>query len=65
MILSGAARLAGVMGWPIAHSRSPRIHGYWLEEKGIDGAYLRSRSGLRLSAQRLRRCRPSDFAAAI
>ena len=40
MILSGAARLAGVMGWPVAHSRSPRIHGYWLEEKEIDGAYL-------------------------
>ena len=40
MILSGAARLAGVMGWPVAHSRSPRIHGYWLEEKAIDGAYL-------------------------
>ena len=40
MILSGAARLAGVMGWPVAHSRSPRIHGYWLEEKRIDGAYL-------------------------
>ncbi len=40
MIITGAARLAGVMGWPVAHSRSPRIHGYWLEEKGIDGAYL-------------------------
>lgn len=40
MILSGGARLAGVIGWPVAHSRSPRIHGYWLEEKGIDGAYL-------------------------
>lgn len=40
MILSGAALLAGVMGWPVAHSRSPRIHGYWLEEQGIDGAYL-------------------------
>ena len=40
MILTSAARLAGVMGWPVAHSRSPRIHGYWLEEKGIDGAYL-------------------------
>ncbi|MDD9990465.1 MAG: shikimate dehydrogenase [Rhodospirillales bacterium] len=39
-MLSGAARLAGVVGWPVAHSRSPRIHGYWLEEKGIDGAYL-------------------------
>ena len=40
MILTGAARLAGVMGWPVAHSRSPRIHGYWLGERGIDGAYL-------------------------
>ncbi len=40
MILSGAARLAGVMGWPISHSLSPRLHGYWLKEHGIDGAYL-------------------------
>lgn len=40
MILSGNARLAGVMGWPIGHSRSPRLHGYWLERYGIDGAYL-------------------------
>ena len=39
-MLTGGARLAGVMGWPVAHSRSPRIHGYWLEEKGIDGAYV-------------------------
>lgn len=40
MILSGQARLAGVVGWPVAHSRSPRLHGYWLERYGIDGAYL-------------------------
>ncbi len=40
MILSGETRLAGVMGWPVAHSRSPRLHGYWLEQHGIDGAYL-------------------------
>ncbi|MDJ0611925.1 MAG: shikimate dehydrogenase [Kiloniellales bacterium] len=40
MILSGAARLAGVMGWPVAHSLSPRLHGYWLQHHGIDGAYL-------------------------
>ncbi|MDH3660823.1 MAG: shikimate dehydrogenase [Alphaproteobacteria bacterium] len=38
--LTGAARLAGVMGWPIEHSRSPRLHGYWLERYSIDGAYL-------------------------
>jgi len=38
--LSGKAKLAGVFGWPVAHSRSPRLHGFWLERHGIDGAYL-------------------------
>ncbi len=28
------------MGWPIKHSRSPRLHGYWLDHHGIDGAYM-------------------------
>ncbi len=40
MILSGEAKLAGVMGWPVAHSRSPRLHGYWLRHHGVDGAYV-------------------------
>ncbi len=39
-ILSGRAKLAGVMGWPVSHSRSPRLHGYWLEHYGVDGAYV-------------------------
>jgi shikimate dehydrogenase len=39
-ILSGKARLAGITGWPVSHSRSPRLHGFWLERYGIDGAYL-------------------------
>lgn len=30
---------AGVMGWPVAHSLSPRLHGYWLKKYGIDGTY--------------------------
>ncbi|NGM23222.1 shikimate dehydrogenase [Roseomonas stagni] len=38
--LSGKARKAGVLGWPVAHSRSPRLHGWWLAKHGIDGAYL-------------------------
>ena len=38
--LTGAARVAGVLGWPVAHSRSPLLHGTWLERHGIDGAYL-------------------------
>lgn len=33
------ARKAFVCGHPIAHSRSPKIHGYWLETYGIDGSY--------------------------
>ena len=32
---------ACVIGWPIAHSRSPLIHGYWLKKYGIDGAYTK------------------------
>ena len=40
MELSGKAALAGVMGWPVSHSLSPRLHGYWLRELGLDGAYL-------------------------
>ena len=39
-LLSGHARLAGVLGWPVSHSRSPRLHGHWLETLGIDGAYV-------------------------
>ena len=40
MILSGAARVAGVMGWPVEHSLSPRLHGHWLERHALDGAYV-------------------------
>ncbi|MDB5590203.1 shikimate dehydrogenase [Enterovirga sp.] len=32
---------AFVIGHPIAHSRSPLIHGHWLREHGIAGAYRR------------------------
>ena len=30
---------AFVIGHPIAHSRSPLIHGHWLETYGVDGSY--------------------------
>ena len=30
---------ACVIGWPVEHSRSPAIHGYWLRQYGIEGAY--------------------------
>lgn len=32
--------LAGVIGSPIAHSRSPHLHGYWLRQLGLPGYYI-------------------------
>jgi shikimate dehydrogenase len=32
--------LAGVMGWPVSHSRSPLIHNYWLQKYGLTGSYV-------------------------
>jgi len=40
MRLTGKTRLAGIMGWPVAHSRSPALHNFWLDEHGLDGAYV-------------------------
>jgi shikimate dehydrogenase len=28
------------MGWPVTHSRSPALHNFWIDEHGIDGAYV-------------------------
>ncbi len=30
---------AGVVGWPVAHSLSPHLHGYWLKKYNIAGEY--------------------------
>ncbi len=38
--MTGRARLAGVIGWPVAHSRSPLLHNHWLARHAIDGAYV-------------------------
>ena len=32
--------LAGVMGWPVMHSRSPKLHNYWLDKHGLAGRYI-------------------------
>jgi shikimate dehydrogenase len=40
MTITGGALIAGVIGHPIGHSKSPALHGYWLERYGIDGAYV-------------------------
>jgi len=52
-ILTGHARVAGIIGWPVAHSRSPRLHGFWLDRHAIDGAYVPLA------------IRPEDFPAAV
>ena len=33
-------KVAGVMGWPVAQSRSPKLHGYWLDKYKIPGSYI-------------------------
>ncbi len=33
--------VAGVIGWPISHSKSPLIFGHWFAETGIAGSYVR------------------------
>ena len=40
MSLTAKGRLAGVIGWPVGHSRSPQLHGHWLARYRIDGAYV-------------------------
>jgi shikimate dehydrogenase len=40
MKITGRTQLAGIMGWPVSHSRSPLLHGFWLDQTGLDGAYL-------------------------
>jgi shikimate dehydrogenase len=32
--------LAGVMGWPVMHSRSPLMHNYWFDQQRLVGAYV-------------------------
>src|SRR5438132_8117188 len=32
--------LAGVMGDPVMHSRSPKLHNYWLAKYGLTGTYV-------------------------
>ena len=32
-------RAACVIGWPAKHSRSPKLHGYWIRKYGLDAAY--------------------------
>lgn len=37
--MTSSKRAACVIGWPAKHSRSPKLHGYWIKKYGIDGDY--------------------------
>jgi shikimate dehydrogenase len=41
MSAASSHRRAAVIGYPVAHSRSPLIHNYWLKLYGIPGSYDR------------------------
>lgn len=36
---STSTRAACIIGWPVRHSRSPKMHNWWLKHHGIDGEY--------------------------
>jgi shikimate dehydrogenase len=40
MNIGGKTKVVGVMGWPVGHSLSPRLHGYWLKRHRIDGVMV-------------------------
>jgi shikimate dehydrogenase len=54
MSTSNEFGLAGIIGMPVAHSRSPTIHNFWLKALDIRGAYL----PLAVRAERLQQALP-------
>lgn len=40
MVLTASARLAALLGDPVAHSLSPALHNFWFQRHGIDGVYI-------------------------
>ncbi|NQU71458.1 MAG: shikimate dehydrogenase [Rhodospirillales bacterium] len=40
MTESDRFHMAGVMGWPVMHSRSPLMHNYWMDQQGLAGVYV-------------------------
>jgi shikimate dehydrogenase len=41
MAAASKAKAACVIGWPVEHSRSPMIHGYWIKQHGLNAEYRR------------------------
>jgi shikimate dehydrogenase len=40
MRITGATRVFAVIGDPVAHSLSPLMHNGWIEDHGLDAAYV-------------------------
>ena len=61
---------ACVIGWPVAHSRSPAVHTYWLKHYGLEGDYTKEAvppeeiDGVPRKPRRARLCRRECDAAA-
>src|SRR5687767_2080482 len=54
--------LAGVMGWPVMHSRSPMMHNYWFRQRALAGSYVPLGIPPEQLAAALRALRPLGFA---
>ena len=54
--------LAGVMGWPVMHSRSPMMHNYWFRQHGLAGSYVPLAIRPEYLAAALRGLHPLGFA---
>src|SRR5574342_957075 len=54
--------LAGVMGWPVMHSRSPLLHNYWFKRHGLAGTCLPLAIAPERLADALRALHPLGFA---
>jgi shikimate dehydrogenase len=54
--------LAGVMGWPVMHSRSPMLHNHWMQQYGLAGTYLPLAIAPEGLAAALRSLHPLGFA---
>jgi shikimate dehydrogenase len=39
--MANGKRAACIVGWPVSHSRSPLIHGYWIRQYGLEADYRR------------------------
>lgn len=62
--MSADYRLAGVLGRPVAHSRSPRLHRHWLTRHGIAGDYVALEVGEEDLAEVLRTLPKAGFRGA-